>query len=214
MPRPIRHPKNTILLEHVSPFSSGPQASSTPTQDPSNIIWTSDLSPIETSTLNKCANVQTNTSPDPFGFREIQGIHPTLKTKLLKPSLNKLQVSDEIPFSNFSSLSKSKNPFQESPSEDNSNIILKQRSTKNKSKNLKYKENENNNLKKKKYTKKHQNTSENINMQDEITVLEKDTNEFNTEKHAIFSKNIIEYFKEVDKFKLNIEDIPANHIND
>ncbi|KTW28701.1 uncharacterized protein T551_02551 [Pneumocystis jirovecii RU7] len=219
MPRPVRHTKSSVLLEYGPSFSSGPQASSTPTQDPSNITWTSDLSPIETSEPNRDIDIQTNTSPDPFGFKEIQGIHPTLKIKHLKPLLNEPEVSDETPFSDFSSLSKNKSPFQESSSEEDSSPLPKQRSIRAKPKNLKYKENENENdnyyhKKKKKYTKKHQNASEVVNMEDKVIILEKDTNEFDIRKHAISSKSIIEYFKEVDKFELDVEDVPANHTSD
>ncbi|CCJ28144.1 unnamed protein product [Pneumocystis jirovecii] len=205
MPRPVRHTKSSVLLEYGPSFSSGPQASSTPTQDPSNITWTSDLSPIETSEPNRDIDIQTNTSPDPFGFKEIQGIHPTLKIKHLKPLLNEPEVSDETPFSDFSSLSKNKSPFQESSSEEDSSPLPKQRSIRAKPKNLKYKENENENdnyyHKKKKI---HQKTSKYI----------RNTNEFDIRKHAISSKSIIEYFKEVDKFELDVEDVPANHTSD
>ncbi|KAG4304092.1 hypothetical protein PORY_002456 [Pneumocystis oryctolagi] len=214
MPRPIRRPKNNILFEY-SPYSLGPQASSTPTQDPSNITWASDLSPIETSSPKKDTIVHVNTSPDPFGFKEIQGIRPTLKTKLLKQSLEK-QKADNEKLSSDSSLSlENENSFQESSNEEEDiNSPPTHRSTRTK-KNLNYKEDSesdsNYRKKKKKYSRKHQNNSENMKIKEENTKFEKDTYEFDSKKQFTSSKSIIEYFKEVDKFKLDVEDIPANY---
>lgn len=215
MPRHNQHLKNAILLECPQSFSSGPQASSTPTHDPSNITWTSDLSPIETSKLKKEKNNQKNTSPDPFGFKEIRGIHPEFKTVRSKSS-KKPEISDKES-SDFSLSSEEKSPLQNSKNEEKDLTSLpKGRLTRTKSKNLKYKESESDNdlpKKKRKYTRKHQNVSEDTNKEDN-GIYEKDTDESHLKKQAMLSKNIIEYFREVDKFKLEVEDVPEDYTSE
>ncbi|KAG4301495.1 hypothetical protein PCANB_002330 [Pneumocystis canis] len=217
MPRPIRHPKDNIILEYTQSFSSGPQASSTPTQDPSNITWGSDLSPIKTSTLEKNISIQLDTSPDPFGFQEIRGIHPTIKIQPIETSSKEQEKVNDETSSNFSPLQE-KNPFKESSNdEDSSSPLSKHKYMATKPENLKYKkknENDNNFHKKRKITKKYQSTSKNTSTDDEAIISGKDSNNFDLKKQIISSKEIIEYFKEVDKFELDVEDVPENYNSD
>lgn len=207
--------ENTIMLEYTQSFSSGPQASSTPTQDPSNITWASDLSPIKTTTSNKNASILSDVSPDPFGFKAIRGIRPMFKKKRSKPSLKESgTTSDETSSSNSSLSFQENNPHQNLTNEKAPlDTLSRHRSTRTRQKNIKYKEdNENDDFqkKKRKYTRKNPTISENINEENEIITNEDDPSEFNLKKQVSSSKNIIEYFREVDKFKLDVEDVPAD----
>ncbi|QSL65842.1 hypothetical protein MERGE_000120 [Pneumocystis wakefieldiae] len=210
MPRPIRHPRDSIILEYSHSFSSGPQASSTPTQDPSNLTWVSDLSPIKTSVSNKNTLVQEDTSPDPFGFREIRGIRPVFKTLHSKPSPKDLEMSEKETSSNSS---QEKSSSLESTDEDEPlKLLSKKRSTGIKPRDLKYEEREDSELpKKRKYIRKHQNVTEDT---EEEEVYEKDINTHDFKKQAMSSKDIIEYFREVDKFELDVEDVPADYTSE
>ncbi|EMR10030.1 hypothetical protein PNEG_01784 [Pneumocystis murina B123] len=212
MPRPIRHPRDSIILEYSHSFSSGPQASSTPTQDPSNITWVSDLSPIGTSASNKNTVIQEDTSPDPFGFREIRGIRPTFRAIHSKPSPKDLEICEKETSSDSLSSQEKSPSLRSTDDEEHLKLSSKKKSTGIKPKDLKYEENKNNELpKKRRYTRKDQNLTKNI---EEEEIYKKDINTDGFKKQTMSSKDIIEYFREVDKFELDVEDVPADYTSE
>ncbi|KTW25895.1 hypothetical protein T552_03169 [Pneumocystis carinii B80] len=213
MPRPIRHPRDSIILEYSHSFSSGPQASSTPTQDPSNITWVSDLSPIATSTSKKKTVMQEDTSPDPFGFQEIRGIRSTFKTIHSELSPKNLETSEKETSSDSLSSQEENLSSRSTDEEEDLKLPSRKKSARIKPKDLKYEESEDEELpKKRRYTRKYQNITENI--REEKEIYEKDINTYDSKKQTMSSKDIIEYFREVDKFELDVEDVPADYTSE